>query len=118
MQISLAWYSVTDLDRAKDFYGATLGLKKTFEMPGWTEFSHAEDAVSVGLALAKDAPNPSGGATVVFRVPDVDQARKNLETKGVRFEGEVEEIPGAVRIATFRDPFENRLQLVQVLLSK
>jgi predicted enzyme related to lactoylglutathione lyase len=40
---------------------------------------------------------------------------RELTGRGVRFEGKVEEIPGAVRIATFRDPSGNRLQLVQPL---
>jgi predicted enzyme related to lactoylglutathione lyase len=33
----------------------------------------------------------------------------------VEFEGEVEEIPGIVRLAAFRDPFGNLLQLAQPL---
>jgi len=118
MQISLAWYPVTDMDRAKEFYGNVLGLKKTFEMEGWAEFSHAEEAVSVGLSLTEKVPSPAGGATVVFRVDDLDQASKQLAAKGVAFEGEVKEFPGMVRIATFRDPFQNQLQLVQVLFTK
>src|SRR4051794_20332428 len=118
MQISLAWYPVTDMDRAKDFYGNVLGLKKTFEMQGWTEFSHAEEAVSVGLSLTERIPVPAGGATVVFRVPDLEVAQQQLAAKGVSFEGEVKEFPGMVRIATFRDPFQNQLQLVQVLFTR
>lgn len=118
MQISLAWYPVSDMDRAKDFYGNVLGLTKTFEMQGWAEFSHAEGAVSVGLSLTEKVPAPAGGATVVFRVPDLEEARRNLSAKGVAFEGEVKEFPGMVRIATFRDPFQNQLQLVQVLFTK
>jgi len=118
MQISLAWYPVTDLEKAKDFYGNTLGLKKTFEMQGWAEFSHAPDGVSVGLALTDNPPPPGGGATVVFRVPDIEAARRNLAKHGVSFEGEVKEIPGVVKLALFKDPFQNNLQLAQVLLEK
>jgi predicted enzyme related to lactoylglutathione lyase len=118
MQISLAWYPVADMDRAKDFYGNTLGLKKTYEMQGWAEFSHTEDGVSVGLSLTKETPDPNGGATVVFQIPDMEQARQSLAGRGVHFEGEIKEIPGVVRLATFRDPFQNRLQLVQVLFEK
>ena len=55
------------------------------------------------------------GATVVLRVDDLVSAQDDLRHKGVAFEGSVEEIPGVVRIATFRDPDGNRLQLIQVL---
>ena len=116
MEMSLAWYPVTDMDRAKEFYGNTLGLKKTYEMQGWAEFGSSENGPSVGLSLVKEAPPPNGGATVVFRVPDLEETRKNLEKHGVVFEGEVHEIPGVVRIGTFRDPFQNRVQLMQMLI--
>ncbi|MEO8129515.1 MAG: VOC family protein [Bryobacteraceae bacterium] len=118
MDMFLAWYPVTDMDRAKDFYGNTLGLKKTYEMPGWVEFSGANGSASVGLSLVKDAAPAGGGATVVFRVPDIEESRLKLESLGVAFEGKVEEIPGVVRIGTFRDPFQNRVQLAQVLVGK
>lgn len=120
MDMFLAWYPVTDLELAKEFYGNTLGLKKTYEMQGWAEFGCAEGGASVGLSLVKDAaPAPAGGgATVVFRVPDIEEARQKLESRGVAFEGKVEEIPGVVRIGTFRDPFQNRVQLAQVLVGK
>jgi predicted enzyme related to lactoylglutathione lyase len=39
-----------------------------------------------------------------------------LETAGVKFEGKIEEIPGIVRLTTFRDPSGNRLQLAQPLM--
>jgi predicted enzyme related to lactoylglutathione lyase len=53
----------------------------------------------------------------VFRVPDLDRARKELAARGVKFDDKIEEIPGMVRIGTFHDPFGNRLQLVQLLMT-
>ena len=44
--------------------------------------------------------------------------RKRLQATGVQFEGKTEEIPGVVKLATFRDPSGNRLQLCQVLGQK
>lgn len=113
MDVSLSWYQVNDLERAKQFYGEVLGLKKTIEMPGWCEFSHAEGAASIGLNQMRE--DDERGATVVLRVDDLARAQEDLGRKGVKFEGQVEEIPGVVRIATFRDPDGNRLQLIQVL---
>jgi predicted enzyme related to lactoylglutathione lyase len=115
MQISLSWYQVKDLEKAKKFYGEVLGLDKTFEVEGWAEFSHTKDGPAVGLSQVSEADAP-GGATVVLRVDDLDVARKALSKKGVEFEGDVKEIPGIVRIGSFRDPSGNRLQLCQVLM--
>ncbi len=114
MEVTTSWYQVSDLNAAKKFYGELLGLKKTFEVEGWCEFSHADGKASIGLNAMRESGE--GGATVVLRVDDLARVQKELRAKGVKFEGEVQEVPGVVRIATFRDPFGNRLQLCQPLL--
>jgi predicted enzyme related to lactoylglutathione lyase len=116
MEVDLAWYQVKDIDAAKKFYGDVLGLKKIFDMGGWCEFSHSEGAASIGLNAQRE--DDERGATVVLKVVDLARAQKELKAKGVKFEGEVHEVPGVVRIATFRDPDGNRLQLCQVLMQK
>lgn len=116
MEMILSWYPAKDIEAAKKFYGDVLGLKKTFEMEGWCEFSHAEGAPSIGLS-AMSEPGESG-ATVVLKVDNLDKARQELGKKGVKFEGEVTEVPGVVRIANFRDAAGNRLQLCQVLMQQ
>jgi predicted enzyme related to lactoylglutathione lyase len=115
LKMILSWYNVTDLAAASKFYGDTLGLKKIFEMPGWVEFAEGPDMPAVGLR--EDAKWEPGG-TVVFRVENVDAARREMESRGVKFVGPTEEIPGAVRLAMFTDPAGNKLQLAQPLLKQ
>ena len=115
-QLLLAWYEVSDLDKAKAFYGEVLGMEKIFEMPGWAEFAPVKDSPGIGLALRPAAPSRTGGATVVLRVEDIYAAKKELVEKGVEFSGEIEKYPGVVRLALFRDPFGNQLQLAQELM--
>jgi predicted enzyme related to lactoylglutathione lyase len=117
MELNVSWYPVKALNAAKKFYGEVLGLKKTFEMDGWCEFSHAEGAAAIGLSQLREGEEERG-ATVVLRVDDLARVQKELSAKGAQFEGEPEEIPGVVRIATFRDPAGNRLQLCQVLMEQ
>ncbi|MGH9719033.1 MAG: VOC family protein [Bryobacteraceae bacterium] len=114
MKVSIAWYVVKDFEAAKKFYGETLGLKKIFEMPGWAEFGHQEGAATIGISTM---PGSSGGATVVLAVDDLNSTMRRLTSKGVRFEGEVQEIPEVVRIATFKDPAGNVVQLAQSLFA-
>ena len=117
MEVNVSWYQVKDLDAAKKFYGEVLGLKKTLDLGGWCEFSHADGAASIGLNAMRDGDDERG-ATVVLRVDDLNRTQKELTAKGVKFEGDVHEVPGVVRIATFRDPSGNRLQLCQVLMQQ
>ena len=117
MKVLLAWYNVNDFERAKKFYGDTLGLKKTFEMQSWAEFASEDGAAAIGLNGMGGSGGP-GGATVVLDVDDLDATQKRLSRAGVAFAGEVKEIPGVVRIATFHDPFGNQLQLAQSLMGK
>jgi len=116
MEVMLAWYKVEDMEKAKQFYGKVLGLKQTFEMQSWAEFSHADGAAAIGLNQSP-AEAGEGGAVVALKVRDLDQAREELRRHGVQFEGAVHEVPGVVRIGTIRDPFGNRLQLVQVMMA-
>jgi predicted enzyme related to lactoylglutathione lyase len=117
MEIILSWYNVKNLEESKKYYGETLGMKKILDSPNWVEFSHAQGAAAIGL-LQGPTNGGDGGATVVFRVKDLDAKMRDLAGRGVHFEGKVEEVPGAVRIATFRDPSGNRLQLVQPLAQR
>ncbi|MFZ0882001.1 MAG: VOC family protein [Candidatus Acidiferrales bacterium] len=115
MKVKVSWFGVDDFEGAKKFYGQVLGLKKTFEAQQWAEFAGGEGEESIGIAANPHA-GKEPGATVVLDVNDIERERKRLESAGVKFEGKTEEIPGIVRLATFRDPDGNRLQLAQALM--
>jgi predicted enzyme related to lactoylglutathione lyase len=114
MEVMLAGNYVDDLEVAKRFYLEKLGLAVMFESPRFCEVSHGTGGMIIGLS---QSPRPAGqdGAVVCFKVADLPTERERLLKLGVNFEGEVFENPGIVRIANFRDPFANRLQLVQHL---
>ena len=114
MEVMLAGCFVDDLEVAKKFYLEKLGLAVMFESPGFCEVSHGKGGMVIGLS---QSPRPSGqdGAVVCFKVADLPNEKARLLKLGVRFEGAAFEKPGIVRIANFRDPFANRLQLVQHL---
>lgn len=115
MKVRVSWFGVDDFESAKKFYGQVLGLRKTFELQQWAEFAGAEGEESIGIAANPHA-GKEPGATIVLDVSDIERERRRLESAGVKFEGKTEEIPGIVRLATFRDPYGNRLQLAQALM--
>jgi predicted enzyme related to lactoylglutathione lyase len=109
----VVWIGVTDLEKASDFYAETLGLQVALldHQAGWAEFVHPH--CGAHLALQEVDPEelmPSGGATVIFDVPDIEKTMQQLEKSGVPFLTGVIALNGH-RLATFVDPDGNHLQL-------
>jgi predicted enzyme related to lactoylglutathione lyase len=106
---------VRDLQRADDFYGKTLGLKRSPNSGArWLEY----DTDNVTLALV--SPEVMGPdflenfqpntVPIAFRVPNVEEARGKLEAAGVQFQVETID-SGVCHIAPFADPDGNSLML-------
>jgi catechol 2,3-dioxygenase-like lactoylglutathione lyase family enzyme len=103
---------VTDIDRAKHFYGEVLGLEQNPNSPSddWVEYEAGNVTLAVMTPHTHDyefVPLPPG--TLAFRVPDVAAAKAKLEAAGV----EVNELwdSGVCRGAGISDPDGNRILL-------
>ena len=90
-----------------------LRLVYKLDQYGWCEISTATKGSTIGLGQNEDLK--TGGATPTFGVNDIDAARKHLESKDVRFDGDTYEIEGMVKLATFYDPDGNSFMLAQSL---
>ena len=111
--------SVTDIDASIAWFKEMLGFEEIFKVPGWAEVSTPTAGVTIGLAGLAEGETiegGSGGTTAVLGVTDIDAARTELEAKGVRFEGDIVELPGLVKLATFYDPDDNRYMFAQSLM--
>jgi catechol 2,3-dioxygenase-like lactoylglutathione lyase family enzyme len=102
---------VTDMERSITFYRDTLGLPQTSE-GGFPEFKLGDNGFLYLLSLEAigsefRAPHDAGFA---LRVADVAEARKELEAKGVEFNGEVLDT-GVCHMAFFADPDGNQMVL-------
>jgi catechol 2,3-dioxygenase-like lactoylglutathione lyase family enzyme len=107
------YYWTRDMDRAVAFYGTVLGLPVSSRSGDeWAEFQAGP--IRLALHRTEDTSVPPSG-TVVFRVPDLDEARWSLEQRGVMFDGHESEVPSVARFATFRDPDGNPVQLIEYL---
>jgi catechol 2,3-dioxygenase-like lactoylglutathione lyase family enzyme len=113
-------FSVDDLQRAKEFYGETLGL----------EVTEANDLLNLRLAggtnvLVYPKPNhvPATFTILNFPVDDVEEVVDALTRRGVRFEiydeGRLKTDEkgisrgGGPNIAWFKDPSGNILSLIE-----
>jgi len=100
---------VQDMDRARTFYRDVLGMHSPNWEDGWPEI----ESGNVSLYLVD--PTTLGGefrpnvAPIALRVPDVAEARKELEERGVTFAGEHD--TGVCNMAFFTDTEGNALML-------
>src|SRR5438046_8851473 len=113
-------FSANDIEKAKEFYGKTLGLKVS-ESHGVLMLHLAGD----NIVLVYPKPNhvPATFTVLNFPVKDVDQAVDELTKRGVRFE--IYDLPdiktdkkGIMRgngqtIAWFKDPAGNILSVLE-----
>ena len=106
------YYWTRDMDRAVAFYRDVLGLTVVRrDGDNWAELD-AGPACFALHRVVESHPVQPGGATAVFEVADVDEARRALELRGVEF-GHSADIEGYARYATFQDPDGNTVQLIE-----
>lgn len=109
-RVDFVSFLTQDIPRAKQFYSEVLELEIETEGESDMEFRAGQvtldifDPSSVGQQFA---PSPAG---IALRVPDVEEARKELEAKGVVFDGDTIET-GVCHMAFFKDPDGNSLML-------
>lgn len=79
-------FAVKDLDKAREFYGETLGLnvKVLDEENGLAQLEHPGGKVT--LVYAKPDLEPGNYTILNFNVEDIDAAVDELSGKGVSFE--------------------------------
>jgi catechol 2,3-dioxygenase-like lactoylglutathione lyase family enzyme len=102
---------VTDLEKSTAWYRDTLDLEQVSE-GAWPEFQLGEnislyllDPTNIGQEF--QGPHTS---SIALRVPDVEEARRELESRGVEFRGDTFDT-GVCHMAFFSDPDGNELML-------
>jgi catechol 2,3-dioxygenase-like lactoylglutathione lyase family enzyme len=112
-------FAVDDLDRAREFYENTLGLRTSTEN-GLMTLHLAGDRPT--LVYPKDDHTPATFTVLNFPVPDIDVAVSALTDRGVlfeRYDGMDQDEAGVMRdagppIAWFADPAGNILSIIQL----
>ena len=111
--------TVSDLDAAIDWYQRTLGLELIYKVDeiAWAELKSPVERVNIGLGAGEDKAR-QGNTVPTFGVTDIEASKAHLEDKGVRLDGDIQEIPGMVKLLTFYDRDDNALMLYQDLSSQ
>jgi catechol 2,3-dioxygenase-like lactoylglutathione lyase family enzyme len=111
-------FAVDDMEKAREFYGETLGLK-TSEEYGLLTLHLAGDRPT--LVYPKPNHTPADYTILNFPVDDIDEAVDALVGRGVqfdRYDGMEQDEKGVMRaggpyIAWFKDPAGNVLSVLQ-----
>lgn len=101
-----------DLAGAVEFYGTTLGLRRSVYMPerNFAEFETGNLTLSIIHAEAMGLEHVPHGNAIALHVDDVAAARATLESRGVSFAGDTLDT-SVCHMAFFRDPDGNALML-------
>jgi catechol 2,3-dioxygenase-like lactoylglutathione lyase family enzyme len=112
-------FSVNDLQKAKEFYGRTLGLK-VLESAEGLELHPGDSNIFI---YPKPNHTPATFTVLNFLVDDIDEAVDELTENGVSFEqygGEIKTDKkgihrnGGPNIAWFKDPAGNILSVLEM----
>ncbi len=108
--VDFVGFLTRDIARAKEFYAGTLGLEIETEGEHDMELRCGQVTLDIFDPSCIDQPFSVSPAGLALRVPDVDEARQELEAKGVEFAGETI-VTGVCKQAWFKDPDGNALML-------
>ena len=98
-----------DAERARTFYGETLGLRA--DEHARFEFWAGGACLAIWEPEARGYPfAPQKNGHIAVRVDDIDSERARLDQAGVQFAGETIDT-GVCRMAMFTDPDGNDLML-------
>jgi len=101
-----------DLQASVEFYGTTLGLRRSVYMPerNFAEFETGNLTLSVVDAEKMGIPHCVNQNAIALHVDDVEATRAALEARGVSFTGDTFDT-SVCHMAFFADPYGNALML-------
>jgi catechol 2,3-dioxygenase-like lactoylglutathione lyase family enzyme len=114
----IGFVTIVDVERAKQFYRDTLGLRLVSEEPPFALVFDAH-GIMLRLGMGKELP-PAFGTVLGWQVPDAAAAARELQQAGVRFERYdymkqddlgIWTAPTGAKVAWFKDPDGNILSI-------
>ncbi len=105
-----AIYKVSDLARAKAWYGQAFGIAPYFDEPFYVGFNVG--GFELGLDPDVPAANGPGGVVAYWGVDDVEASYAHLIGLGAKSHEEPKAVGGDIKVASVLDPFGNIIGLI------
>ena len=104
-------YHVPDLNKAKAWYSAALGILPYFDEPFYVGFNVG----GYELGLDPDMTHLAAGSNVeaYWGVNNIIQTYQSLIEKGAREHAPIQEVGGGIYVATLLDPFGNIFGIIE-----
>jgi catechol 2,3-dioxygenase-like lactoylglutathione lyase family enzyme len=102
-------YGVNDLEKAKAWYSAVLGIQPYFDQPFYVGFNVG----GFELGLNPDATPGTTGPTAYWGVADAHAAWERLRAQGAQEQESVQDVGGGILIGSVIDLFGNTLGIIE-----
>jgi catechol 2,3-dioxygenase-like lactoylglutathione lyase family enzyme len=102
-------YPAPDLAGAKSWYTGVLGVQPYFDEPFYVGFSVG----GFELGLVPDATPGVAGAQPLWGVQNIEEEFQRLLKLGAVELDPVTDVGGGIKVAALRDPFGNRLGIIE-----
>ncbi len=102
-------YPAPDLTKAKTWYAQVLGVEPYFDQPFYVGFAVG----GFELGLVPEAIPSVDGSQALWGVADAGEALQRLLSLGATEIEPVTSVGDGIRVAAVRDPFGNRLGIIE-----
>ena len=110
--LRLAVYHVSDMEKAKIWYGKVLGVKPNFDQAFYVGYTVG--GFELGLMPEKtDVGAKSAGVVAYWGVEDAKASYKRLIDLGAKPHDEIMDVGGGILAGTVTDPFGNQFGIIQ-----
>ena len=116
-EVAYVGYPVTDMARARNFYGRILGLQQSDVLEGengephWVEYDIAGQTLAIAKSSAEWQPGPDG-AGISLEVESLEDALSHLAENGIEPAMPIGDFP-LCRLTVISDPDGNGIVLHQ-----
>lgn len=105
---------VSDIDASIEWYTNILNFELLYKNDEIAWGGMSTGLANVNLSLSQlEKVEKGGGATPVWGVKDIVEAKASLDAAKVKQDGDIQHIPGLVKLLTFYDPDDNAMMLFE-----
>ncbi|HEX8129259.1 MAG TPA: VOC family protein [Pyrinomonadaceae bacterium] len=109
-------YHVDDLQKAKEWYAAILGVQPYFDEPFYVGFNVG--GYELGLDPDMDGVSKGNNLVAYWGVEDAEAAYRSVLELGAKKHSDPQEVGGGIIVATVTDPFGNVFGIIENPLFK